>query len=133
MNYHALFSPTAAGSPTNFSATQVGPNSIRVSWTPPATVTGYQVYWSEGGGSDSGNMSVGAEDTAVTINDLTLGVTYNITLVALSDYLPSPVVAVTATLGEPSIYGVPDWIMIGNHTPISCPVFTQSSSCRSSC
>ena len=78
-------------------------------------------------------MSVGAEDTAVTINDLTLGVTYNITLVALSDYLPSPVVAVTATLGEPSIYGVPDWIMTGNHTPISCIVFTRSTSCRSSC
>ena len=102
MNY-ALFSPTAAGSPTNFSATQIGPNSIRVSWTPPATVTGYRVYWSEGEGSDRGNRSVGVEGTAVTINDLTPGLTYNITLVALSDYLPSPVVALTATIGEPSM------------------------------
>ena len=63
-------------------------------------MTGYRLYWSEGEGSDRGNMSVGAEDTAVTINDLTPGFTYNIILVALSDYLPSPVVAVIATLGR---------------------------------
>ena len=97
-----LFLPTAAGSPTNLNAVQVNLTSFRVSWTPPATVTGYQVYWSGGGEYDSGNMSVGAEDRAVTITDLTPCLTYNITIVALSDYLPSPVVgAVMVTLGEP--------------------------------
>ena len=50
------------------------------------------------------NMSVGAEDRTVTITDLTPGLTYDITLVALSDYLPSPAVAVRVTLGEPSMY-----------------------------
>ena len=64
-------------------------------------MTGYQVYWSGDGGYDSGNMSVGAEDTAVTIIGLTPGLTYNITIVALSDRLPSPVVgAVMVTVGE---------------------------------
>ena len=100
--YHVVFSPTAAGLPTNLNAVQVNLTSFRVSWTPPATVTGYQVYWNGGGEYDSGNMSVGAEDTAVTITDLTPCLTYNITIVALSDYLPSPVVgAVMVTLGEP--------------------------------
>ena len=77
---------------------QVNLTSIRVSWAPPATVTGYQVYWSGDGGADSGNMSVGAGDTAVTITGLTPGLTYNITLVALSDQLPGPAAKATITL-----------------------------------
>ena len=92
--------------------------SIRVSWTSAASVTGYQVYWSGGGGADTGNMSIGAGDTAVTITGLTTGLTYNITLVGLSDYLPSPPVPVTITLGESNIvvcqmfscYGISDFL-----------------------
>ena len=91
-------SPTAADSPTSISAVQVV-TSITVSWTPPATVSGYKVYWSGGGGADTGNMSAGADDTAVTISGLTFGLTYNITLVAFY-YLPSPAVTVTVVLGE---------------------------------
>ena len=98
---YVLFSPTAAGSPTSLNATQVNLTSFSVSWTPPATVTGYQVYWSGGGGYDSGNMSVGAKDRAVTITGHIPGLTYNITMVALSDHLPSPAAgAVMVTLGE---------------------------------
>ena len=111
MNYHALFSPTATGSLINFSASQVGPDCIRVSWIPPATVSGYKVYWSGGGGADTGNMSIGAGDTAVTITGLTTGLMYDITLVALSDQLPSPIATVTITLSESNIIcncGVPD-------------------------
>ena len=97
-----LFLPTAAGLPTNLNAVQVNLDSFRVSWTPPATVTGYQVYWSGGGGYDSGNMSAEGEDRTVTITGRTSGLTYNITLVALSDHLPSPAMgAVMVTLGEP--------------------------------
>ena len=60
------------------------------------------MYWSGSGGVDSGNMGVGAEDIAVTITGRTPGLTYNITIVALSDHLPSPTVgAVMVTLGEP--------------------------------
>ena len=97
-----LFLTPAAGTPTNLNATQAGPNSIRVSWTPVVTVVGYRVYWSVGGRYDSGNISVGAEDIAVTITGRTPGLTYNITIVALSDHLPSSTVgAVMVTLGEP--------------------------------
>ena len=66
-------------------------------------MSGYQVYWSGGGGADSGNISAGAEDTAVTISGLTPGFRYNITLVALSGHLPSPAVAVMATVGGSSM------------------------------
>ena len=62
-------------------------------------MTGYQVYWSGGGGADSGNMSAGAEDRAVT--GRTPGLTYTITIVALSDHLPSPSVAMTVILCKP--------------------------------
>ena len=102
--YHVVFLPTAAGSPTNLNAVQVNLTSFSVSWTQPGTVTGYQVYWSGGGGYDSGNMSAGADDRAVTITERTPGLTYNITVVALSDHLPSPTVgAVMVTLGEPHV------------------------------
>ena len=92
----------AAGSPTNLNVIPASISSFRVSWAPPANVTGYQVYWSGGGGVDSGNMSVGAEDRTVTVTGCTPGLTYNITIVALSDHLPNPVVGtVTAyALGE---------------------------------
>ena len=67
-------------------------------------MTGYHVYWSGDRGYDSGNMSssTGTWGTpAVTITNLTPGLTYNITLVALSDQLPSPAVgAIMVTVGE---------------------------------
>ena len=99
----SLYSPTAADSPTNVNTVLVNVTTITVSWTPPATVSGYQVYWSGGGGTDTGNISAGVEDRNATITDLSLGLTYNITLVALSNYLPSPPVTVTFTLGESNI------------------------------
>ena len=101
---HVLFSPTAAGSPTNLNAVQVNLTSFGVSWTQPATVTGYQVYWSGDGGYDSGNMSMGADDRTVLVTDRIPGLTYNITILALSDHLPSAAVGtVMVTLGETEI------------------------------
>ena len=64
-------------------------------------MTGYQVYWSGSGGVDGGNMSTGAEDVAVTVTGRTPGLTYTITIVALSDHLPSPAVAMTVILRRP--------------------------------
>ena len=105
LGYQTLFSPTVANLPTNLNAVKVNSSSFRVSWTPSGTVTGYQVYWSGVGGSDSGNMSVGAGETAVTITGLTLDFTYDVTIVALSDHLPSPVVgSVMVTLGKSRKY-----------------------------
>ena len=92
--------------PTNLTAVQISFSSLRVSWTPPATVTWYLVYWNGDGVYGSGNMSAGAGDRAVNITGLISGVTYNITLVALSDHLPSPIATVHATLGNCCL---PNW------------------------
>ena len=51
---------TGADPPTGLSATQVGPTSIRVSWTAPVprtTVTGYRMSYS--GGTDQDSVDVG--------------------------------------------------------------------------
>ena len=94
----------AADHPTVLTAEQLPqePGSFRVSWTPPtslANLTGYRIYYS--GAGDSGILDTGASTTEVTIDNRTDGVTYTITMVALSPHLPSPVVGpVTITLGE---------------------------------
>ena len=95
----------AAGSPTNLTTERLPqePGSFRVSWTPPVSLTnltGYHIYYS--GADDSGSMDVGASATNITIDNRTAGVTYSITMVALSPHLPSPVVGpVTVTpIGE---------------------------------
>ena len=81
---------------------QASPTSIRVSWTvliSGATVTGYQInYQSE---REEGSVNVGASEVTVTLDGRSRGLTYNITIVALSQQLPSPVVGpVIVTLGE---------------------------------
>ena len=98
----SCFHPTAAGSPTNVQAMPNGVTGFKVSWTAPtsgATVTGYQVYYN--GGTDWGSRDAMASDTTVTIPGLTLGLTYIITVVALSIHLPSPVIgAVMVNFGK---------------------------------
>ena len=92
----------AASSPTNLLAMQASPTSIRVSWTAPvsgATVTGYQINYQSVG--EEGSVDVGASEATVTLDGRSRGLTYNITIVALSQQLPSPVVGpVIVTLGE---------------------------------
>ena len=94
----------AAESPTNLTIERLPeePRSFRVSWNPPASLanlTGYRVYYS--GADDSGSIDVGASATEVIIDNCTVGVSYSITMVALSQHLPSPVVGpVSVTLGE---------------------------------
>ena len=75
------------------------PTSIRVTWTAPtsgATVTRYRIYWS--GGSDQGSMDANAGDTTVTIPGRTRGLVYTITVVVVSNQLPSQ--TVTVEVGE---------------------------------
>ena len=55
-----------------------------------ANLTGYRIYYS--GVNDSDSVDVGASVTNITIDNRTAGVTYTITMVALSPHLPSPVV-----------------------------------------
>ena len=84
---------TGANSPTNLTAEQVNSTIIRVSWTPPdsgSTVTGYRIYYQTVG--NQGSVDVGASTTEYTITSLVVNDTYIITLVALSEHLPSAIV-----------------------------------------
>ena len=106
--YCVFFLCTAADSPTNLTAERLpqDPGSFSVSWTPPASLanlTGYHIYYS--GANDSGSRDVDASTTNITIDNRIVGVTYTITMVALSPDLPSPVIGpVNVTLGENSIF-----------------------------
>ena len=54
-------------------------------------MTGYQInYQSE---REEGSVIVGASEANITLDGCSHGLTFNITLVALSQHLPSPVVA----------------------------------------
>lgn len=69
------------------------PSAIVISWTAPvsgATVIGYQIYHQAEG--DQGSVDVGAGVTEYSVTGLCPGLTYTISLVALSVHLPSPVV-----------------------------------------
>ena len=99
-----VFLCTAAHRPTGLTAEQLQQDSgsFRVLWIPPAfsaSLIGYRIYYS--GTNDSGSVDVDALATNVTIRDRITGVTYNITLVALSQHLPSSVIGpATVTPGE---------------------------------
>ena len=78
--------------PTGLNATQVGPTSIRVSWTAPvsgATVTGYRISYS--GGTDQGSVDVGASatDHTIIVPQPQSPLTYSISIITLSSQLPS--------------------------------------------
>ena len=99
---------TAVDHPTGFIVERVQEDSgsFRVLWTPPAfsaSLIGYRIYYS--GANDSGSVDVDALATNVTIGDCIPGVTYNITMVALSPHLPSAVIGpATVTPGESFVY-----------------------------
>ena len=84
-------------------AVQKDPTSIRVSWSPPTPLgdtTGYRIYYS-GGRSDSEDVSDGSTDNYL-LTGLRNGKSYNISLVATSQHLPSVSIAadMEVILGE---------------------------------
>ena len=92
--------PPVAGEPTNLTAVQQSDTSIEVSWDSPGSpATGYVIYYQpEGGAVSSLNIS-GRINTRKLLEGLESGVTYSISIVAVSDHLPSAVVGpVTASM-----------------------------------
>ena len=96
--------PPVASAPTNLTAVQEGPTSIRVSWspsTPLGDTTGYRIYYS-GGSSGSVNVSDSSTDNYL-LTGLQNGESYTISIVTLattsSQLLPSDTVTVNIGLG----------------------------------
>ena len=85
--------------PSDVTADQEGPTSIRVSWTLVSGATGYRVEYS--GGDDIGEKSADGRATSLIITGLQNGLTYTISLVAISPNLPtSAPITRQVTLGE---------------------------------
>ena len=112
---------TVAGEPINLTAVTSGLNSthidITVSWNSPGDpVTGYVIYYQSKRGAVSSDMV--SEGESHLLDGLQRGVTYNISIVALSQHLPSLLVGpVNVTSGELS----------ANHDSYSI-IFTPSTS-----
>ena len=83
---------TAAKPPLNLSAIQITITVVQVSWSAPAsgaaTVTGYDIYYETTGGSEQ-SVTVRAVATEYTLTVLEEERSYNISIVALSNTLPS--------------------------------------------
>ena len=97
---------TGPSAPTDLTAVQEGPTSIRVSWTPSSDATGYRIdYTSSDGSSDSVTVSGGSTDNYL-LTGLQNGKTYTISIVATSQHFPGDsVTADTMTgLGTYALY-----------------------------
>ena len=89
-----------ASAPTNLMAVQEGITSISVSWSPPTPLgdtTGYRIYYSNSGSSDSVDVSGGSTDNYL-LTGLVMGATYTISIVATSQHILSGRVETIITL-----------------------------------
>ena len=77
-----FLSCTGASPPSDLTAVQDGPTSIRVSWTPSSDATGYRITYTRAGGS-SDSVAVGDTNTH-TLMGLTNGENYTISIVGTS-------------------------------------------------
>ena len=81
-------------------AVQENLTSIRVSWSPPTSLgdtTGYRIYYSDSGSSDSVDVSGGSTDNYL-LTGLVMGATYTISIEATSQHLPNGRVETIITL-----------------------------------
>ena len=81
------FLSAAASPPSDVTAVQDGPTSIRVSWTPPSPMgdtSGYRIYYTGAGGSSESEDVDGGNTNTHTLMGLTNGETYTISIVGRS-------------------------------------------------
>ena len=96
---------TVAGEPTSLEAVISESNSshvnVTVSWESPADpVTGYVIYYQTKGEPVISDMVSGGETETHSPDGLQRGVTYYVSILALSQHLPSPLVEPVTVIGE---------------------------------
>ena len=88
--------PSAASEPHGVTAIQETPTTIRVLWAAPtsgAPPTGYRVYYStESEDQFSHEVMIGASGRGYLLTGLQSDLVYRISIMALSEHLPSPVI-----------------------------------------
>ena len=111
-----MFCLTVAGEPTRLTATVSQANmthvNITVSWEAKrGNATGYVIYYSRNG-ENSSEMVSGGEKREHSLIGLQRGVTYSISMLALSSHLPSLLVGpVTVVLCESTSHSINHTIM----------------------
>ena len=89
-----------AGEPTNLAA-ESNSTHVTVSWeSPGGPVTGYVIYYQSEGRYNSSVYVSGGETESHSLDCLERGVTYYISIVALSDHLPSPLVGPISIIAD---------------------------------
>ena len=91
---------TVASAPDNLSLMQDGETTIIVSWTTPTPLgdtTEYRVYYTTVGNTET---STDANSSTISLTSLMPGCRYNISIVGLSDHLPSEPVTSSIYLGK---------------------------------
>ena len=107
MHVIKLLLHTVAGEPTSLDAVISESNSshvnVTVSWESPAdnATSGYIIYYQTKGGPVISDMVSGGETETHSLDGLQRGVTYYISILALSQHLPSPLVGNVTFVGEP--------------------------------
>ena len=86
-----------AGEPTRLKTVISGSNTthvnVTVSWeSPEGDVSGYMIYYQTEGGPVISDKGSGGQRETHSLDGLQRGVTYNISILALSQHLPSPLV-----------------------------------------
>ena len=96
--------PPVAGQPTGVSAVQQSDTNIEVSWMSPGSpATGYIIYYQPDGGDVTRETISGVDTENYILSNLESGVNYNISIIAVSDHLPSAVVG-TVILSMVTLY-----------------------------
>ena len=99
--------PSAASEPLGVTAIQETPTTIRVSWAAPtsgAPPTGYRVYYSTESEDQFSHM-IGASVREYLLTGLQSDLVYRISIMALSEHLPSPVIGPNTT-GECTMHAI---------------------------
>ena len=82
-----------ANPPEDLTLTQHGPMNITVSWTPPSPLnytSGYRVYYKPSDSTSWQNITINdASITTVNVIGLISGIYYNVSIVGISEHLPS--------------------------------------------
>ena len=92
-----------ASPPTDVTAVQDGPTSIRVTWTPPSPLgdtTGYRISFTGGGNSDSVNVTGSLTNSYTLTTGLQSGQTYTIFVASTFRHFPSDAISVEVTLSK---------------------------------
>ena len=102
-----ILSSLAADPPTGLTAVKESETTVNVSWTPPTcgdAVTGYQIFYQL-----SNSVTVNASVTQYAIINLEPNITYPITMMALSEHLPSAVVGPVIPLNTTETHDGKSW------------------------